>query len=172
MLRLKPGYLTLGVLLLMFGAVVATYFGQFRPAAIQLGKPAPDFTVVGLSGARLTLSEYRGSPVIVNFFASWCRACRGELPDLKDTADRYRDRGLRLLGVAVRDSDDSVSHMVENLGLSFPVGLDPSGEVAVGRYRVQGLPMTVFVDRQGVVRKIWVGPIGGSSLDRLVAEIL
>lgn len=62
--------------------------------------------------------------------------------------------------------------MVRNLGLTFPVGLDPAGEVAAERYRIPGIPVTVFVDRRGVVRKMWPGPIDRTSLDRLITEIL
>jgi len=157
----------------MFGGITAAYFIQAGPAGgAQVGRPAPDFAVSGLAGATVALSDYRGRPVVINFFASWCRPCWQELPDLDDAADKYQERGLTVLGVAVKDSQDSIHRMVENLGLTFPVGLDPAAEVAVERYRIRGLPVTVFVDRQGVVRRIWPGPIDRASLDRLIVEIL
>jgi hypothetical protein len=62
--------------------------------------------------------------------------------------------------------------MVNHLGLTFPIGLDPSGKVAADQYRIRGLPVTVFVDRQGVVRKIWTGPIDRESLERAIEAIL
>lgn len=109
---------------------------------------------------------------MLNFFASWCGPCWRELPDFDDAAEKYHDRGVVVLGVGVKDSKDSIRRMVENLALTFPVGLDPAAEVAVERYRVPGLPVTVFVDRRGVVTKVWPGPVDRSSLDRLILEIL
>lgn len=165
-------YLTLGGLFLIFGAVIAAYFAQAPQAGAQVGKPAPDFSVQGLSGGTVALSDYPGRPIVINFFACWCAPCWRELPDFDDAAEKYHERGVVVLGVGVKDSKDSIRRMVENLGLSFPVGLDPTAEVAVERYRIPGLPVTVFLDRQGVVRKIWPGPIDRSSLDRLIDEIL
>ncbi len=172
MRRRKTRSLTVAALLLIFGGVIAAYFVQAPLAGAQVGKPAPNFAVPGLSGGTLALSDYRERPVVINFFASWCGPCWRELPDFEDAAEKYHDRGVAVLGVGVKDSKESIRRMAENLGLTFPIGLDPTAEVAGERYRIPGLPVTVFLDRQGVVRKIWPGPIDRSSLDRLVAEIL
>jgi len=171
--RRTTRYLTLGGLLLIFGAVLAAFFVLVPSGGAALvGKPAPDFAVPGLSGGTLALSAYRGRPVVINFFATWCGPCWRELPDFDDAADKYQERGLVVLGVGIKDSKDAIQRMVKLLGLTFPIGLDPAAEVAVERYRILGLPVTVFVNRQGVVRKIWAGPIDRSSLDQLIAEIL
>lgn len=169
----KARYLTIGGLFVLFGAVIAAYLAQAPPAGgAQIGRPAPEFAVSGLSGGSLALSDYRGRPVVINFFASWCGPCWREMPDLDDAADTYRDRGLVVVGVGVQDSTEAISRMANHLGLTFPIGLDPSGKVAADQYRIRGLPVTVFVDRQGVVRKIWTGPIDRASLERAIEGIL
>lgn len=161
MRRAKTRYLTIGGLLLIFVAVIAIYVAQAPPAGgAQIGRPAPEFAVSGLSGGSLALSDYRGRPVVINFFASWCGPCWREMPDLDDAADKYRD------------STEAISRMANHLGLTFPIGLDPSGKVAADQYRIRGLPVTVFVDRQEVVRKIWTGPIARASLERAIEGIL
>lgn len=184
--------LTIGGLLLLFGAAVALYSAQrltedgvqvgtpaltvAAPAAsvggAQVGEPAPDFTVERLGGGTLALSDYRGRPVVIHFFASWWGSFWLEADDIDDAAARYQDRGLAVLGVAVRDSPEAMGQMAKRLSLAFPIGLDPQSKVAVDQYRVRGIPTTVFVDREGLVREIWVGALDRVSLDRLLAEIL
>lgn len=161
-----------GLVLLLFGGAIAVFIGTVPRTGTQVGQPAPDFAVAGLSGGTVALADYRGRPVVINFLATWCGPCWRELPDFDDAADKYQDRGLVIVGVAVRDSQDAIQRMVSNLGLTFPIGLDPTGEVAIERYRIAGLPVTVFVDRRGVVRKYWTGPIDRQSLDEFIAAIL
>jgi len=170
--RRRARYLFIGLVLLVFGGAVAALLATAVRAGVQVGKAAPEFAVPDLSGGTVALADYRGRPVVINFLATWCGPCWRELPDFDDAADKYQDRGLVVLGVAVRDSRDSIQRLVNLLGLTFPIGLDPAGAVAIERYRIPGLPVTVFVDRQGVVRKYWTGPIDADSLNRFIAQIL
>jgi peroxiredoxin len=163
---------TIGVVLFVIvGAFIALVQNVPRGGA-RVGGPAPDFAVPGLAGGTLALAKYRGRPVVINFLATWCGPCWRELPDFDEAAEKYQDRGLVVVGLAVKDSRDSVQRLVSNLGLTFPIGLDPAGAIAVERYRITGMPVTVFVDRQGVIRKYWTGPIDPDSLNRFIAQIL
>ncbi len=162
----------IGVVLLVVGGAGIALLRTLPPAGARVGQAAPDFAVPGLAGGTVALADYRGRPVVINFLATWCGPCWRELPDFDEAAEKYQDRGLVVVGVAVRDSRDSVQRLASNLGLAFPIGLDPGGAVAVERYRITGMPVTVFVDRHGVIRKYWNGPIDAESLDRFIGQIL
>lgn len=170
--KIITSYLIVAGILVAFSAVMVVVVALVPLGeGVQLGKLAPDFAVPGLTGGTLALSDYRGRPVVVNFFASWCAPCWTELPDFDQAADKYRESGLVVIGVGVQDSKLSIQRMVNGLGLRFPVGLDPSGELGK-QYQIPGLPVTVFVDRRGVVRKYWTGPIYWSALEKSIGAIL
>lgn len=160
-------------LVLIWGPVVAAY-GQTSPTAgVQIGEPASDFAVEAVSGDTLKLSNYRGRPVVIHFFASWLGgSCWQGMIHLDDAAARYQNRGLVVVGVAAEDSAEAIDQMAKRLSLTIPIGMDPRSRVTVHQYRIGKIPTTVFVDREGVVREIWTGPIDWESLLGLIAEIL
>lgn len=146
-----------------------------RPAAPVVGRPAPDFTLPTLEGSRLSLSSLRGKPVLVNFFASWCGPCLAELPEIQQATLRHRHHNLTALLVDVQEDRGTVEEFANRLSLRSPmtpIVLDQSGEVAVGRYYVRGLPTSVFIDRQGIIRAIHLGPVSGPQLERYVSAIV
>lgn len=128
----------------------------------RAGQLAPDFYLPTLQGKAVRLSELRGRPVVVNFWATWCTPCRREMPQFKAAYDQYRDRGLLVIAVNVQEPEGSVRQFAEEFGLDFPVALDRSGEVSRA-YRLLGLPATYFIDRQGVVRSVFLGPFVGQQ---------
>jgi peroxiredoxin len=115
------------------------------------GQQAPDFALTSLDGENLRLSEYRGEVVMINFWATWCGPCRQEMPLLDDLYDRYERVGFQLLGVNIDDDPRRAMEMAEELGISFPVLFDDRKEVSE-LYRVEAMPVTVILDREGVVR--------------------
>lgn len=127
------------------------------PAA---GHPAPDFTLQTLDGRQVSLSDFRGRPVIVNFWATWCPPCRAEMPEFQNAYLEYQDRGLVILGVnsTVQDDPELVPGFVAEFGLTFPILLDEEGE-ATSAYRILGLPTSVFIDSRGVVKEVFTGPV-------------
>lgn len=135
------------------------------------GNVAPDFTATMLDGTSLTLSALRGQPVLINFWASWCPPCRRELPALQTAYDKYgSDMGF--IAVDVKESTQTVSDFVAQLGLTFPVALDPSGQISDLNYQVRGLPTTIFVDATGVVAYRHVGPLDEAQIDEYVQPLL
>lgn len=142
-------------------------------AAPLVGRLAPDFTLPTLDGGEITLSDLRGSPVLINFWASWCPPCRLEMPELVRIYEAHKDEDFVILGVDLtfQDAIADVEAFVEEFNMTFPVLLDKTGEV--GRaYRLLGIPMSVFVDRQGIIRRIHIGLMTGDQLEEFTAEIL
>ncbi len=137
------------------------------PPAPRTGFPAPDFTLATVDGQTVTLSELRGRPILINFWATWCPPCRAELPAIQATYERYADRGLVVLAVDMAEPPATVAAFAQELGLSFLIPLDQDGSVAE-QYRVRAIPTSFFVDREGIVRSIFIGPMNEPIIeDRL-----
>ncbi len=132
--------------------------------------PAPDFVRETLDGRELALSELRGKPVVMNFWASWCAPCRAEMPTLEEAAKRYRGR-VHFLGVNVLDKPQEAKAFVRKLGITFPSVLDEEGALLV-KYRVVGLPTTVFVTRSGRIFETHAGPFLGPEGTRRLESYL
>jgi len=156
------------VLLVGVGALLGSRIGQ-DPALVDsplIGTPAPTATLPALEGADgLSLSALRGRIVVVNFWASWCVACREEHPALVAANDAYRDSGVTFVGVDFQDQAGSAVAFLDELGRGpgYRYLADPGSRMAV-EFGVYGVPETFFVDRTGIiVAKI----TGGSTLDLL-----
>lgn len=134
---------------------------------------APDFTLKLLDGGTLTLSELRGSVVVVDFWASWCWPCRQEAARLVQAYEEYRDRGVEFVGVGIWDRPAEAEAFVEEFGVPYPTGLDVPGAILV-EYGVSGIPEKYFVDAEGRIAAKFVGPSSEDdlreTLDRLLAE--
>ena len=137
---------------------------------------APDFRLTGLDGGTVDLTAYRGRPVVVNFWASWCRPCVQEFPLLAAARARHRADGLEVIGVlATSDERDQARAFVRGHGGRWPVGVDrgggPAGETAIA-YGVAGLPETYFVRRDGSLAVRQLGELSERSLRENLAQIL
>ncbi|MGB5623977.1 MAG: TlpA disulfide reductase family protein [Gammaproteobacteria bacterium] len=151
MIKRRPTFLM--ATLLVAALAVA---GSVSAARNLVGSPAPDFTLSGLSGANLRLSEYQGRVVMINFWATWCGPCRQEMPALQTIYQRYEPAGFTLLGVNVDAEPDGARRMAEDLGVSFPLLFDADKDVSK-LYDVRAMPVTVLVDRDGRVRYVHHG---------------
>jgi len=143
-----------------------------EPAPIA-GHPAPDFTLRTLDGDQVSLSDFRGQPVIINFWATWCGPCRIEMPEFQEAFAEHQADGLIVLGVNLteRDSINAVPGFLDEFGLTFPVVLDEAGEVA-NTYKVFGQPASIFVDQNGDVHQVFYGPVNKAFIDARVGELL
>jgi thiol-disulfide isomerase/thioredoxin len=134
---------------------------------------APDFTLATLGGESLTLSDFRGGPVIVNLWASWCPPCRAEMPAIQRIYEENRDRGLIVLAVntTYQDSEGAAAAFLQEFDFTFPVLLDRQGTVS-RQYQLRALPTTFFIDAQGVVQKVIIGgPMSTTTLATGVADL-
>jgi cytochrome c biogenesis protein CcmG/thiol:disulfide interchange protein DsbE len=137
--------------------------------APQAGFLAPDFTLATLDGQTTTLSQLRGRPVIINFWASWCPPCRKEMPALEKIYKDYKDQGLVILAVnsSNQDTRENAANFVTQNDLTFLIPLDETGEVN-HVYQVQSLPTTFFVDANGIIG----GPMAEALLRTRVQQLL
>ena len=136
-----------------------------------VGRPAPAFDLQTLDGQRVSLAELRGSPVVLNFWASWCIPCREEAPLLTAANATYGSRGLRILGVVYQDSSENARAFMARYGQTYPGLLDLDGRTAID-YGVFGIPETFFIDPTGVVRSRQVGVLTETDLLRQIEAIL
>ncbi len=131
------------------------------PPAPVLGVLAPDFELDDLDGNPVRLSQFRGRPVLLNFWATWCPPCRKEMPDLQGFAARYGDR-VQVLGVnldfaaQVETTSEAVTAFLDEYGVTYLNLRDPIGE-SVTRYRLTGFPVTFWIDPEGFIRGVWFG---------------
>jgi peroxiredoxin len=121
-----------------------------------VGQPSVDFALRSLTGANVRLSEHRGEVVLINFWATWCGPCRQEMPLLDELYSKYQRAGFTLLGVNIDATAAQAGEMVHALKVTYPVLLDDRQEVSRA-YRVGSMPLTVLIDRQGVVRYVSQG---------------
>jgi len=118
---------------------------------------APDFTLPDLEGRNITLSSNRGKVVIVNFWGTWCEPCKAEMPSLNRLYLESRDKGLVVLAVSIDPSSQKVRSFITQKGYSFPVLLDSKKEVFFDTYGLFGLPVSVIIDRSGVIVQKVIG---------------
>jgi thiol-disulfide isomerase/thioredoxin len=140
---------------------------------LLLGEVAPDFTLKQLAGGEASLSQFRGRPVLVNFWASWCKPCKAEMPEIISAYQTHRDAGLEVLAVNLTDQErmKDVRKFTAEVDLPFTVLLDQKGKVRE-RYGLTAVPTSIFIDAAGVMRMIHSGPISKAALDRGLREIL
>ena len=159
----------------LFFVAVGVYVG-FRgrivrgPTAKQ-HSVAPDFSLPELNGQSLQLSAYRGKVVLLDFWATWCTPCREEIPHLVELQNKYRDRGLEIIGVSMDDSPDPVREFYQRFQMNYPVVM---GNADIGeRYGgVLGLPIAFIIDRDGRIYAKHIGATEASVLEQDVRAVL
>ena len=122
------------------------------------GRPAPDFQLQDLDGQTVSLGELQGRPVMVNFWATWCGPCRMEMPYIEEVFNdpEWQEAGLVILAVNLGESAEVAGQFMKENGLTFPVLLDTSREVAKA-YNVSAIPTTYFVDKNGIIKDVKIG---------------
>lgn len=136
------------------------------------GDPAPGFALTQLNSAALRFPEdVQGRPVIIRFWADWCRFCEKEMRDIEAVYRRHQADGLAVLAVNVGQSPDTVAGFMKKIGASYPALVDEQSAVAK-QYGVLALPTTYFVDRKGAIRAKLLGEAEAETFERMAKEIL
>ncbi len=139
---------------------------------LEVGDSAVDFTLADLDGESVTLSQFAGKPVIINFWATWCAPCRIEMPELQQTYTAYADDGLEILALNQGEDAPAVNDFFrEEMGLTFTPLLDRE-QVVADAYGAFNLPSTYFVAADGTISAVHRGPLTRDQLDGYLADIL
>ncbi|MCL5264554.1 MAG: TlpA family protein disulfide reductase [Chloroflexi bacterium] len=137
----------------------------------NVGMLAPDFTLKDPQGNQVSLSGFRGRPVMINFWATWCPPCRYEMPFMETV---YRERaadGLVILAVSIDEDPNAVPRFMKEFGITFPVVLDTDQSVAT-KYRIRPIPTSFFVDKDGVIRDMEIGAMDKKTILKKLSKVM
>ena len=178
-MRRYGGYAVLGIVVAAVAVLVVWLFafggdeetGVIDSHAPEVGKLAPDFALANARDPErvVRLSDFRGTPVVLNWYASWCGPCRREIPDFQKAYEAL-DGEVVFLGVNLQEDADRAVGLLDVFAADYPALLDIDGEVAV-HYRIPGMPTTFFIDADGVVRSMGAGLIVEEVLVEELAKI-
>jgi peroxiredoxin len=163
--------LTVVLVILALVVVACSGPGSGGRQGVNEGNQALDFTLEALDGGQVSLSDYKDNVVLINFWATWCPPCQAEIPDLEAAYRAHQDDGFIVLGIASQDHPKIVELFVEDVGMTYPVVVDESGAL-MKKYRAAGLPVTVIVDRDGVIQIRHIGYLSAAQLDEYLAKVL
>ena len=145
-----------------------------RSPSTDIGRAAPDFLLATPDGGMLRLSDLRGKPLLVNFWASWCTPCRQEMPEIVRAYNARKRDAFTVVGVDLQENAGQVRDFAHEFGMTFPLVIDSNGGVGDAWHiggPVQGIPTTYFLDASGVVQARVYGPMTAATLAEGLAKI-
>jgi cytochrome c biogenesis protein CcmG/thiol:disulfide interchange protein DsbE len=162
--------------LLLWGGLAALLalvgFGLYRTQAGPVSSgPAPEFTLTTFDGETIALADLKGQVIVVNFWASWCKPCEEEAATLESGWQRYRDQGVSFLGVDYVDTEPEARTYLERFAITYANGPDLGTRISQA-YRIRGVPETYFIDRQGAIARVKIGPIEMSELQSILEPLV
>lgn len=142
---------------------------------VDIGRQVPSYRAVSIAGDSVSLADQRGKVVLLNVWATWCHPCREEIPELRAIHERFRARGLELIGVSVdaQGNEQGIRDFMKEFQMAYPVWHDPDERVST-QFLVIGVPATFLIDRAGVLRWRRTGPIhpGDTTLSNAIERAL
>jgi peroxiredoxin len=170
-------FFLLGLGLLLVGASILylmTFPLPSDPSTVpaQVNYPAPDLTLTDLAGESRSLDQYRGQVILVNLWATWCPPCKEEMPVLQAYHNKHNGQGFAIIAINDGDPTPDVAQFVQDYELTFPVWLDPTYIATEQAFKTLNLPSSYVIDRNGVVRLMWVGEISRAMLETHVTPII
>ena len=155
----------MAILALSFG-VVWLQSAKYEP--LKIGMAAPDFSLPDMAGKRQQLSDYRGKVVFLNFWATWCKPCKEEMPSMQTMWENFKNEDFVILAVSMDrvTTKKDIPTFIESMRLTFPVLTDSWGQTDK-RYKLMGVPETYIIDQDGVLREKIIGPRDWTSRESL-----
>ena len=151
------------------GEISNTSVASPRPSRNPfVNKPAPDFRVMDTRGEELSLEQYRGQVVLLDFWATWCGPCIAEMPNVKQTYAKHRDRNFQIIGISLDSSIVPLEAYIQRERIEWRQYLDSTGQIS-GLYNVRAIPSTFLIDGAGIVRRV---NLRGLALESAVAELV
>lgn len=149
---------------------LARDLGPAQAQGPKVGTAAPDFTLKDLNGKSVSLKDFKGRPVMVNFWASWCGPCKVEMPDMQAAQEELgKGAGFVILAINLGENKSTAEGFLTQNKFDFLALLDRDRSVAQNKYRLIGLPTSFFIDKQGVIREIQTGPL--ANKEHLMSKI-
>lgn len=133
-----------------------------------INKPAPDFHVMDIMGEALSLEQYRGQVVLLDFWATWCQPCLAEMPNVKQTYAKYKNRKFQIIGISLDNGIEPLDLYIKGEGIAWRQYLDSSGAIS-NLYNVRAIPSTFLIDGAGIVRRV---NLRGPALETAVADLV
>ncbi|MEK4012429.1 thiol-disulfide oxidoreductase ResA [Peribacillus sp. FSL M8-0224] len=162
------------IILLLLGAALVfalyTNFTKDKKESLRKGSDAPNFVLTDMEGKEHKLSDYKGKGVFLNFWGTYCKPCEYEMPYMENQYKNFKDQGVEILAVNVGESDYAVNNFITKHDLTFPVMIDKGREVE-NAYRVDILPVSFLVDKEGKVIDIITGALTEESIQKHMERI-
>lgn len=134
-------------------------------------EPPIDLSLKDVRGNPVHLRDLRGKVVLINYWASWCSPCREEMPLLNAFYEDHQSEGFTVIAINASESPEEAARYIEEHGYTFPVWSDPPGNSMI-EFGLNGLPASMLLDREGRLRKVWLGPLTQEMLDKVVLPLL
>lgn len=171
------GLITIGITIVLLFAfppstksIENSNSGTINDPEPVVGAFAPEFSLFNLDSERVELSDFKGQPVLINFWATLCAPCRIEMPAIQDRFEKFAEDGLVVLAVDFAEPRNDIQAFKEEFGLTFELLLDPEAEIQ-RLYRIRGYPTSLFIDSNGVVQVVHIGLMTEGQLDDYLSKI-
>jgi len=138
----------------------------------QVGNQAPDFQLQNVDGQTVSLSNLRGKPVLINFWATWCSPCRSEMPYIQEIYEEWSNKGLEVLAINKGESSSKAEEFMQSYNLSFTMLLDTK-QATAQKYNIIAIPTTFFIDKDGIIREKIIGAFQNKTqIEKRLSKII
>ena len=159
------------VALCLVGLYIASRRAAQKPKPTASGNAAPDFTLTDIDGKKLTLSDYKGKVVLLDFWATWCTPCREEIPHFVEMQQKFGSQGFQVIGISMDDDAKPVKKFLQDYRINYPLAVGDD-KLAQSFGGILGLPVNFLIDRDGRIAKKYLGATNVSVFDKDVGDLL